>query len=471
MPKINLLDYHPENQRKKKLKTLIKILSAFVVVSVLLFFLASFIVSFALPGDGKEQPSMIERLTTLLPSSERKLIGEKDNRINMLILGMGGAGHEGPYLTDTVILASFKPKEKKAILLSIPRDLVVPVLDQGWRKINHINAYAEIENAGSGGDEARKILSDVFDIPIPYYARADFAGFKQIIDDLGGITVNVERAFTDSMFPTSDFKTTTVSFPEGWQIMDGEKSLQFVRSRHGSNNEGTDFARSKRQQKVILAIKNKVFSVGVMLSPLRLIGAIQTTKENIDTNFEVWEIIRAANLVKDMSSDDIVTYVLDDSEDGLLRADYYEGAYVLLPKGGWAELKSFVKNIFWGSATEKIAQNKLKEVRVEVQNGTKINGLAAAAAEKLGNAGLNVIFYGNAPKQDFEKTIIFNLTDKDPEGEQAPYGASKKDVLEKISELLGGQIFNKDELPDNINPAARMQGADLLIILGSDQEL
>lgn len=460
VPKINLLDPQTESPRRKKLKTLIKILGAFIVVFICLFFICSFIISYALPGGGTEEPSVIERMTSLLPSGERKLIGEKDDRVNVLLLGMGGAGHEGPYLTDTMIIASFKPKEKKAVLLSIPRDLVVPISDYGWRKINHINAFAEVEKPGSGGEETRKILSSVFDMSIPYYVRADFDGFKKIMNDLGGITVNVERGFTDNAYPTNDFKTKTVSFPEGWQVMNGEKALQFVRSRHGNNSEGSDFSRSKRQQKIILAIKNKVFSASTILSPLRLIEAMQTVRNHIDTNLEVWEVIRLANLVDGVKNEDIVTYVLDDSEGGLLHAEDYEGAYVLLPKNGWTELKSFVKNVFSETVAQKIIQSKLKETKIEVQNGTKINGLGAATSEKLGEAGLNVIFYGNASRQDFEKTIIFNLTDQD-----------KDNVLEQVLKVCPGEVFNKKELPDNALPIPRIQGAEILIILGKDQKV
>jgi LCP family protein required for cell wall assembly len=457
IPQIDFLNPETEQKRRKKIKTLLKISSAFIVISAGLFFLASFLLSYIIPSNASNKPSFIERMMTLLPAKERKLIGEEDDAINVLLLGMGGAGHEGPFLTDTIVLASFAPKEKKAVLLSIPRDLVVPTSDYGWIKINHINAFAEVKKPNEGGNETRKILSSVFDIPIPYYVRMDFEGFKKIIDDLGGITVNVKRGFTDTQYPTKDFKTKTVTFPEGWQVMDGERALEFVRSRHGNNDEGTDFARSRRQQQVILAVKDKIFSMSTLLSPLRLVEAMQTINQHLDTNFEIWEILRLANLINDAKNENILTYVLDASPTGLLYAEMYEGAYVLLPKNGWMELKQFVKDIFSNKIPSQITQNRLKETKIEVQNGTKINGLAAGISKKLEEAGLNVIFYGNASNQNFEKTLIFNLSEKD-----------QTEILKKISEIVKGDVINKNDLPDQTIPLTHTQSADILIILGKE---
>jgi len=454
VPKINFLKPQNESPRKKLIKSLIKFTGVFIIIFAGIFFLFSFIISYALPGKSETKPGILQRMATLLPSGERKLIGEKDNRINVLLLGMGGIGHDGPYLTDTNILISFNPKEKKAVLLSIPRDLLVPINDYGWRKLNHVNAFAEVEKAGSGGDEARKALSAVLNIPIPYYVRADFAGFKKIIDNLGGILIDVDRGFTDIMYPTDNFKTKTITFPEGWQVMNGDRALEYARSRHGSNGENTDFARSKRQQKVILAIKDKIFSVGTLLSPLRLIEAMQTTKDNISANFEIWEIVRAADLVSGMDKSDILNYVLDDSPNGFLQAENYEGAYVLMPKNGWSEIKNFVKNIFSESAEQKISQRKINEIKIEIQNGTNISGFAAITAGKLEEAGMNIVFYGNAAKKGVVKTLIVNLNDKE-----------KKDILEQAKKITGGEIISKKLLPDGFAPTT---SADILVILGEN---
>ncbi len=461
VPKVNLLNPQNEESRKKTLKTLLKISSAFIVIFFISFFIASFLLSYALPWRSEKKPSFMERMATLLPSGEQRLLGEDENRINVLLLGQGGAGHEGPYLTDTIILASLNPKEKKAALLSIPRDLIVPISDYGWRKMNHINAFAEMEKPGAGGEETRRVLSSALNIPVPYYVRIDFSGFEKIIDDLGGVIVNVDRAFIDSMYPTSDFKTKTIGFPQGPQVMNGEKALQYARSRHGNNNESTDFARSKRQQKLILAIKDKIFSIGTILSPLRLIEAMQTMKEHINTNFEVWGIVRLANMVNDLNNSSVTTYVLDDSPDGFLKAENYEGAYVLVPKQSWGDIKYFVKNIFSDATQRKIKNENLKTVKIEIQNGTKINGLAARLAEKLSrNEGLNVIYYGNAMRQDLEKTAIFNLTDKD-----------NKEIIKKILQIIPAQVFDKSKLLKDALPIAKMQGAEILILLGSDQKM
>jgi LCP family protein required for cell wall assembly len=115
---------------------------------------------------------------------------------------MGGVGHDGPFLTDTIILASIKPSKKQVALISIPRDMAAPIPDRGWGKINAANAYAEAQTAGEGGEEVRATLAKLFDLPIHYYVRVDFNGFMELIDKLGGVDVYVERSFIDNQFPT-----------------------------------------------------------------------------------------------------------------------------------------------------------------------------------------------------------------------------------------------------------------------------
>ena len=109
---------------------------------------------------------------------------------------------------------------------------------------------------------------DVLGIPIHYNVTINFEVFKQIVDTLGGIDVEIENTFTDSEYPIEGKEDDpvianryeTVTFTKGLEKMNGERALKYVRSRHGDGAEGTDFARSKRQQKVILAIKDKLMS-------------------------------------------------------------------------------------------------------------------------------------------------------------------------------------------------------------------
>ena len=123
-----------------------------------------------------------------------KLKGEGDGRVNVLVLGIGGQGHEAPTLSDTILILSIDPKTKDAAMLSVPRDLYVKIPGNGYGKINSANAY--------GGPElASKVVSSVVGVPIHYYVQIDFSGFKQAVDAVGGINVTVPTAVSDPEYP------------------------------------------------------------------------------------------------------------------------------------------------------------------------------------------------------------------------------------------------------------------------------
>ncbi len=272
---------------------------------------------------------------------------ERDKRLNILILGKGGATHEGPDLTDTIVLASIQSKTGETALISIPRDLYVDLGKWGHKKIN--NAYAfERAYKGSNGSFTANLIEKIFDLPIHYYIVIDFAGFKDIIDDLGGVRIYVDRAFTDTSFPAFDFKTQTVSFAPGWQIMNGERALQFVRSRHGTNGENTDFARAHRQQKLILALKSAILSRAVLTNPQKLVELAINLKKYVNTNIGTSDLWRISKLATKLNLEGARLTVLDDAPTGLLAATTTaDGAYILLPKNqDWDLLAKVAKDIF-----------------------------------------------------------------------------------------------------------------------------
>lgn len=413
----------------------------------------------------------VSQIGKLIRSDDKILKGEKDDRINFLLLGMGGAGHDGAYLTDTMIIASVEPKEKKVAMVSIPRDLAVPLPDYGWRKINNINAFAEAKERGSGGGATADAVGKIFDIPIHYYIRADFDGFQKLIDKLGGVSVYVERGFTDYQYPTDDYKYQVLNFKEGWQVMDGDEALKFARSRHGTNGEASDFARSSRQQKILVALKEKIFSLGTLLNPLKIQSVYQTMTESIDTNLELWEVVRLSHLAKDIDTTNIVHQVFSDDPGGLLVAANVDGAYVLEPRAGnFSELQFLVKNIF-NLNSQVVSEEKPKPTRVEIQNGTKKTGLAAKTSETLTNLGYEIVKIGNAQKQDYERTVIYDLTQ-----------GKKTDELNFLKEKFDADVsfsipswMTSPVTPTEVTlftpPAVALeekQSTDFLIILGKN---
>lgn len=416
----------PRSRAKYNLRKIIKYLVVFLIVG---FFTFSYKVMFSeeslLASDNKII-SFFGQLRSII-NPHKQIQGEDDQRVNILLLGIGGAGHDGPYLSDTIIIASFDLKNKKIALLSIPRDLAVNIPGYGWRKANHASAYGEEDNPDDPTKLARETLAKTFQINLPYAIRIDFDAFLQVINDVNGIKINVENGFIDNKYPTIDEKYQTVEFQKGWQIMTGETALQFVRSRHGicpENpycGEASDFGRSKRQQLVIKATKDKVLSINTLLNPSQIKKIIKTLGEHVTTNLEMWEITRLVQLGKEVDSRAIINYPLENGPDGDLENFISEeGAYLLQPKNGdYGNLQKIAQNIFdYQTVKEEIksvdqikkyTEEKTK-VKLIILNGTAITGLASATASSLKEKGFMIYTVGNAPTKDYSSTVIYDLT-------------------------------------------------------------
>lgn len=272
---------------------------------------------------------------------------KNDNgQTNILLLGIGDAGHDGPNLTDTMIVASIKPASPSAIfLLSVPRDIYLDSLEG---KIN--SAYFKNLNA------AQMAVTEVTGLPIHYSISMDFSAFEKIIDILGGVNINVERTFDDYDYPVDrkemdscdgdpEFRCRYqhLHFNAGSQHFDGATALKFVRSRHAEGEEGTDFARSKRQQLVIKAVQTKIFSNETLLNPKKILSIYGELKSHVDTNFDLShpdELFKLALKYKNAQIKNIFldTNLLDNPPED------YRG-WILLPKdGSWNEVHKFIKD-------------------------------------------------------------------------------------------------------------------------------
>jgi len=406
----------------------------------------------------------------LIVSPDRQMAGEAEDRINILLLGMGGEGHDGPLLTDTIVLMSLKPSTSQVALMSIPRDLLVPLPKYGWRKINAANAFGELEAAGRGADFSRTALEGLFGMDIPYYVRIDFNGFKEIVDDLGGIDVYVDKSFTDRNYPTTDHKVQTISFAAGWQNLDGEAALRYARSRHGNNGEGSDFARAKRQQKVLAAIKEKVMTFQVVKNPAMVSNLLAALQSNIATNLQVGEILRLAKFGRSVDPSKIVHKVIDDRPGSPLVAGQYGGAYVLVPRNDdWTGLRELASGVFGSETDLKIDPMPEKTAaaadqsgpaktkpRVEILNGSGETGLARDVAGKLTSLGFTVVRIGNADTFEFDRTMVYDLTD----------GAMSGSIADLKKALDDERIDTKPTL--RLRPADRT-GIDIVVILGRTQ--
>lgn len=209
------------------------------------------------------------------------------NRINMLIVGCDEIENQGR--ADTIVLLSISPKTKNVLILSIPRDTRVEIPGRGMDKINHAYAF--------GGKELiSKTVSSFLDIPINFYVIVDFIKFVNIIDELGGVEINIEK----EMHYIDKAGGLNINLYPGKQILDGEKALQYIRFRH--DNLG-DLGRIKRQQKLVEALINKMMNLD---SVKKIPQILEGLKTYLETDIKLQDAVALANLFKRVSQDKFI---------------------------------------------------------------------------------------------------------------------------------------------------------------------
>lgn len=327
---------------------------------------------------------------------EKTIAIKKDNDIiNVLVLGIGGKTHEGPELTDTIIFTNINIAKNTINLFSIPRDLWIPQLSA---KINA--AYALGNNQGGKGLLVTKtVVQGITGKPIHYVLVIDFQGFIKLIDHLGGVDVDVKRTFDDLQYPIAGkeqdlcghqevelpFLATTSSeleaFPcrykhihleKGIQHMNGETALEYVRSRHTKGEEGTDTARSQRQQQLILAVREKLLSLQILLNPVKLVGIYNIIKEHLNTNADPSEYDDFIKLARNMEHASIKNYVInyqheESNTKELLKnpvpSDEFGYQWILVPRmgnGKFDEIQAYVSCVEQGNECV-ITENGIKQ--------------------------------------------------------------------------------------------------------------
>ncbi len=352
-------------------------------------------------------------------------VEEKQTVFNILLTGYGGSGHDGSYLTDTLMLASIDTEAKKVMLISIPRDLWVRFPtdepdEEYYAKVNSVyqaglfpENYPGIPEEYQGEDNAPSLIKDTVEeitgLEVDYFVGIDFSGFVKAIDELGGIEVDVERAFSDYAYPAAgkeddlcgrEPKPTqtedeareqrerieamtpeereawenrpveelteeeflkiateepqiafpcryeTLTFEAGPQTMDGETALKFARSRK-SLQDGGDFNRAARQQRVIKAVTDKVLSVGFIP---RIIPTFDTLADHVRTDMPISQLQQFLGEAPNADQYQIDNFVL--TADELLVLDVsFDGQSILVPAAGiddYSQIQQTISNVIAG---------------------------------------------------------------------------------------------------------------------------
>ena len=449
-----------KNRKRKRLTTYI-----IAIIVIALVFSGKIIMSSQNATGWIPKIGFLNKFKSLVPIAEKQLIGEESDRINILLLGMGGEGHDGAYLTDTIMLASLRPSSKQVALISIPRDLTTPA--SGWKKINSVNAYAEQQLPGSGSEAATRAIEETLQTPTTYYIRIDFAGFERMIDEIGGVEIFVENTFDDYTYPIGGQEDNPnyysrfehLHFDAGLQKMNGSLALKYARSRHAYGPEGSDFARAKRQQLLLEAVKEKLLSRQTLLNPVILGKLISEFNQDVSTNLSTWEILRLWDLFKDVKKGQIINKVLSDAPDGYLMAGKgQDGAYILTPRSGdFTEIQDMVQNVFNSQPTlnQEVIEPITDSASIFIANGTWVTGLASKVSGQLEQYKYQIIGTGNAIERNYEQSVVYDLTNGD-----------KNESLVILKKITGAtQAFNS---PSWLEPYKTGETkSDFLLILGT----
>ncbi len=274
---------------------------------------------------------------------------------NILIVGVDTRDKTDLLNTDTIIVLSYNYDSKDIVMVSLPRDLNVGINGNTWfNRINSVYASAEKRSAGSGMTALRKTITEVTGMEIQYHAMINFKAFVDIIDAVGGVDINVENSFTDYRYPEG-YSYKTISFTAGPQTMDGQTALEYARSRKSQdNNEGSDYSRAKRQQKVIVALQEKILNTSTLTNPKAIMEIFASVANNIKVSeFTIDDIQAGLNLATDFQGNNGKSYsfVLDPTAGNysLIAVKIgSDGAYGIQPKlglGQYSDIKKYVQSL------------------------------------------------------------------------------------------------------------------------------
>lgn len=427
-----------------------------IFLSLLAIFLGFFTLRGVVGAIANGNPFSVKQI--LISAVGQEVETDSQGHTNILLIGVGGEGHDGENLTDTMIVASINHDTNTVSMISIPRDFYVENEEVGWgTRINSIYEYVldETEDPRYAMDQLQGEIEDVLDVELHYYAKINFNGFVEIVDALGGVTVNVESAIVDDAYPApvgSNYIYDPFYLSAGLQDLDGETALKYVRSRHNTS----DFDRARRQQEVLSSIKDKAMSIGMLTSPRQIKDLYYAISSNFETDMELNEMLSLVDFAEGLTGESIFSSVISDdatSMGGFLYTPPREenDPYYLIPFAGemnFVELQLFAQLFLYNP--EVYVEN----TPIEVLNGTKEESLAGLTKMYLKRYGFNVVSYGNALDRETTDTQIISLME------------GYEDTLEILPSLTFGEITST--VPAEYQPITRPTEAKIIIILGED---
>lgn len=433
----------PQKEKINVVKVNMGIIGAVLIIMLLFFGIAKAI-------------SSIDLSVFLTVAGEKLEIDENGNS-NFMILGSGGENHEGSDLTDSIIVVSVNHEKESVTMLSIPRDTYIIDKKVGNSRINQVYPSAQryYGDRKQAAEHTKSVLEDMLDIPIHYWITMNFNGFVEIIDILGGIEIIVKSSIYDPYYPKDGtYLYEPFSIGAGLQQMDGATALKYARSRQTTS----DFDRSRRQQEIIYAAKEKALKTNILFSREKINEILQSLQDNIQTNISVREILTLGGMAENFSREDIHQFLMHDDPTrcgGFLyppERRLYGGMFVLLPAGGEEFLHKYTDLIFRNH--EALGENS----RIHILNGTARGGAAGETRTILRRFCFEIPRFGNALTKDIQETTYYYRSNQEED--------TRPKSLDFLQTLIPGN--ESTEIPQEYLDLGYLNDSDIIIELGAD---
>lgn len=412
--------------------------------------------------DGNKKHSFIKIITNLAnPESYKILNGFSSGRINILLLGRANSHKSGKNLTDTIMMLSINTADYTVGLFSIPRDFLVQT--HGNTSV-HNGYYVKINSlyqTGLRNDVGTKYITEAVENitgqDIHYYFILDFEGFKKIINLLGGINVDVPKHIKDERYPGPGYTYETFEVYPGLQKFDGATALKYARTRHDADG---DFGRAARQQQVMQSVRNKAFSLGTIINPIKINELLNTLGEHVHTNISPNEIEPFISLIKKLDTHNITNIVIDawKPESLLISVRHHNnrgGISGLMPRSGnYSEIQEQAENLF---DLDKIKQRhgeikKESPTIILVTDTTKNNTALHQIKQTLSSLGFDDITTKLTTNLPNKTTVIDNTKGTKP--------FSLDELIKKLPATIDTQSI--------MSLQKKYEDADFVILLGND---
>jgi LCP family protein required for cell wall assembly len=385
------------------------------------------------------------------------LKGQSNGRINVLLLGRDGGNGSNTNTTDTMVLASIDVVNDTVTLISVPNNLWVNNNEGAmnasalWQKgdsqyIGSISSVSTTDPSAvyAGFKLADQTIGQVLGVPIDYNVIVNFQALQQIVDTVGGITINVPTALVDPTMAWQNGGNSTLA-SAGTQTFDGKQALLYAMSKESTSES----AREQRQRAVLEGIFTKVMSANTLTNPFKLTSLINALGNNVSTDLTIKQAGNLYQLLQQVSITSVNSVDLSSSTPSYLMAGNLSGQAILLPSSGlfnYGQIHSYV-------ASELPNPYLVKEnAKLLILNGTSTPGLATSIGNTLKGMGYNVIGIANTPNPGWQDTTLYDITNDTPH---------TKLYLEKYLHLSTSK--------GHISKSILTDGADFVIIIGNNE--